>query len=143
MALIECKNCGNRISEKAVKCPHCGTEPAPDSLNEVQDSQSKGIERFEELKENISLSPDKPKKKKTPIVIICVLGLVIVLVLFWLFTYVIAYDDYSSSYHEDTLVIGEGPWNSMWSQLEKSYRRHLNGFMRKEVPPFLLLTVSG
>lgn len=24
MALIECKNCNNTISDKASKCPHCG-----------------------------------------------------------------------------------------------------------------------
>ena len=24
MALIECKNCHNSISDKATKCPHCG-----------------------------------------------------------------------------------------------------------------------
>lgn len=24
MALIECKNCGQQISDRAAKCPHCG-----------------------------------------------------------------------------------------------------------------------
>ena len=24
MALIECKNCGKQMSDKATKCPHCG-----------------------------------------------------------------------------------------------------------------------
>ena len=97
MALIECKNCGNRISDKAVKCPHCGTEHVSVSLQEVQNSRREEEGRFEESMGNISLPPDKPKKKKTPVLIFCVLGVVIVLALLWFFTYAISYDDYSSS----------------------------------------------
>lgn len=26
MALVECKNCGHQISDKATKCPKCGTQ---------------------------------------------------------------------------------------------------------------------
>lgn len=26
MALIKCSNCGNSVSNKASKCPHCGTQ---------------------------------------------------------------------------------------------------------------------
>ena len=26
MALIKCSNCNKNISDKAVKCPHCGTQ---------------------------------------------------------------------------------------------------------------------
>ncbi|MCC8120034.1 MAG: zinc ribbon domain-containing protein [Bacteroidales bacterium] len=27
MALIECSNCGQPVSDKAVACPHCGAAP--------------------------------------------------------------------------------------------------------------------
>lgn len=36
MALITCKECGQRISDKAVACPHCGARIA--ALSEVHSS---------------------------------------------------------------------------------------------------------
>ena len=39
MSLIKCPECGQQISDKAEKCPHCGL---PSSYFNVQKSENKG-----------------------------------------------------------------------------------------------------
>ncbi len=58
MALIECKNCGKTVSDKATTCPHCGIsllEDAPDS-----ELQSKRIceECGAELSDDVQICPN-------------------------------------------------------------------------------------
>lgn len=44
MALIECKNCGNQISDKAARCPKCGSENIrTDSLNKNREANNRSI----------------------------------------------------------------------------------------------------
>lgn len=44
MALIKCSECGNKISDKALICPHCGIELNQDNYS--QDSQEKTTDKI-------------------------------------------------------------------------------------------------
>ena len=80
MALVKCKNCNKQISDKAFKCPHCGTEynnvteqsvPSTNSQEENLQISKKELEITE-----TSLKPKSNTKKLG--FLFCLLGLIIV-----------------------------------------------------------------
>lgn len=47
MALVDCSECGNQISDKAISCPHCGAPLASNlenSINQYGNNQASGSE---------------------------------------------------------------------------------------------------
>lgn len=58
MALINCPNCGNRISDKAVKCPRCGYVLPRPSVEEIKATDVKA----ETTKPNAEETTPKPSK---------------------------------------------------------------------------------
>lgn len=80
MALIKCKHCRKSVSDKALKCPHCGAEQdviKQPSVTPIPTQEEKITVAEKELdKTKPSL---KPKRKKTIAVILyIILGLIIV-----------------------------------------------------------------
>lgn len=80
MAIIKCNHCGQSISDKALKCPHCGAEPniikqSSVTPNSTQEEKIKVAEKELETLEE-SLKPQK--KKKNAVILYIILGLIIV-----------------------------------------------------------------
>lgn len=71
MALIECPECKNKISDQAVACPKCGY-----SLIKRENEETKLV------KENKKNDNKKGDNKKTSIIYI-VVGLIVVILIFW------------------------------------------------------------
>ena len=76
MALITCPQCGKQISDRAVKCPHCGFVPGSPK-NEQPDSSSDQLQH--------EAAPKKTQKKWWIIPIIIV-GISAIVVPLWIFS---------------------------------------------------------
>ena len=84
MALINCKNCGKMISDKAKACPHCGTPV--DFKQSVNDQSALNQNQEAEVPPSIVVAPEpvesfeEPKRKsRAGLIIAAVLGLLAVL----------------------------------------------------------------
>lgn len=80
MAIIDCKNCGKPMSDKALKCPHCGAEQDVIKQSPVNPNSNQEEKITVTEKELDKTKPSlKPKREKTITVILyIILGLIIV-----------------------------------------------------------------
>lgn len=98
MALINCRECGHCVSDKAAACPNCG---APVELSLTQKEQT--------VLANISPTPTPPaieqedntEEKKSSGMIIIVVGLILILVIIFI---AIIGGSYSNSYSRSSYV---------------------------------------
>lgn len=74
MALINCPECENEISDKAVNCPHCGF---PVTTNNQLEGQN---DIDVQMSENNTLTRRKPSKKVLVIIVVVICAIVIAIV---------------------------------------------------------------
>lgn len=100
MAMIKCSECGNKVSDKAEKCPKCGC-PIKDTLELIKEKEEKKKAKKEEKEQK---KKRLTKQQKTRIVVgAIILGLIIAVSVFLVIRYTViiprqeAYDKYCSS----------------------------------------------
>jgi ribosomal protein L32 len=94
MALIECKECGHKISEHAVKCPKCGADSKlnkvvippviPEEVEKPIEIKKENKKIVEPTKEAVVDVNTNKKKKRGPLLLI--IGSLIIIMLIGIFT---------------------------------------------------------
>lgn len=113
MALINCRNCGKRISDKAERCPHCGATHNHASSQEFHDNRKREESNFTESEQNISISQDNRRNEKSCFIATVIFFIILVIVgIVAFFLVQPKYNRYSP--YENTEFIEEWPAEAMY-----------------------------
>lgn len=114
MALIKCRNCGKKLFDKAVRCPHCGATYNHSSSQEFHDNRKREESNFTESEQNISISQDNRRKKRA---YSAAAIFFIILVIVWIVAFFLMqpkYDRYSP--YENSELIEEWPAEAVYDR---------------------------
>lgn len=77
MALIKCKNCGHMVSEKATKCPKCGTSILLGKTQETANEATPAASKYQHQNEGLTTA-----KRSNHTLLYAIIGILIVALLF-------------------------------------------------------------